>query len=58
MKLSVYISGALFSALILLAMLFKMMHWPGGNAGLVFGFAGFALIFIPLFTIYRYKKDN
>ncbi len=56
MKLAAYITASLFTSLTLLAILFKTMHWPGGNPGLVFGLAGLALFAVPLIAIYKYNK--
>jgi len=58
MKLIAYISGALFTSITLLSMLFKIMHWPGAATGLIIGYTGLALIFIPSFAIYRYNKSK
>ncbi|WP_170264957.1 GldL-related protein [Salibacter halophilus] len=57
MKKAAYIFGALFSSLTLLGLLFKFMHWPGATIGLVFGVGGLALIFIPVYAVYRYGKS-
>jgi len=56
MKLAAYITGSLFTSLTLLSILFKIMHWPGANAGLVFGLAGLALFAVPFMAIYKYGK--
>ncbi|WP_165366151.1 GldL-related protein [Brumimicrobium glaciale] len=56
MKLIAYISGSLFTSITLLSMLFKIMHWPGGAIGLIIGYCGLALIFVPSFAVYRYNK--
>jgi len=58
MKLITFLTGAFFSMLTVLGFLFKIQHWHGATIGIVFGLGGFALIFIPLFTIYQYKKKN
>lgn len=56
MKKMTFISGALFSSLTLLGILFKIMKWPGASIGLVVGIVGLAIIFIPLFTFYKYNE--
>tara|TARA_B100000900_G_scaffold233508_1_gene198251 strand:- start:433 stop:603 length:171 start_codon:yes stop_codon:yes gene_type:complete len=56
MKLITFLTGAFFSILSVLGLLFKIQHWPGATIGIVLGLGGFALIFIPLFTIYQYRK--
>jgi len=58
MKLFAYISGALFTSLSILGVLFKMMHFPGANALMIFGLAGLAILFIPSFAIYKYNKGK
>jgi hypothetical protein len=58
MKKTTFISGALFSSLTILGILFKTLHWPGASLGLFIGLGGLSLIFIPFFTIYQYNKNN
>ena len=58
MKKITYITGALFSSMTLIGMLFKIQHWPGASILTVMGIAGIALVFIPIFTIYRYNKNK
>jgi len=58
MKKIVFISGALFSSLTLIGILFKIMHWPGATITFAFGLTGLALIYIPFYAVYKYKKDN
>lgn len=56
MKKIVYISGALFSSISLLSVLFKLLHLQGSQTLLIIGILGLALVFIPLYTIYKYKQ--
>lgn len=58
MRKIVYISGALFSSITLLSVLFKMLHFQGAQIVLIIGIVGLALIFIPLYAIYRYTKNK
>ncbi|MDD3322608.1 MAG: hypothetical protein PHS59_14310 [Paludibacter sp.] len=58
MKKLVYISGALFSSITVLSVLFKIMHLSGATILLYFGLIGFALIFIPAFAKYKYDKTE
>ncbi|MBP8791952.1 MAG: hypothetical protein KBE41_08930 [Lutibacter sp.] len=58
MRKIVYISGALFSSITLLSVLFKMLHFQGAQIVLMIGIVGLALIFIPLYAIYRYTKNK
>jgi hypothetical protein len=56
MKKIVFISGALFSSLTLLSVLFKMLHLQGATFLLTAGLLGLALVFIPTFSIYKYRQ--
>jgi len=58
MRKLVYISGALFSAITLLSILFKLLHFQGAYTLLIIGIIGLALIFIPLYAVYRYTKNK
>lgn len=58
MKKIVYISGALFSSITLLSTLFKLLHLQGAQILLIIGLGGLALIFIPCYSIYEYKKNK
>ncbi len=58
MRLFVYILGALVSMLIILGSLFKIMQWSGAESMLILGMSIAAIIFVPLFSVYRYKKGN
>ncbi len=55
MRLPVYILGTLSAMLTIAGVLFKIQHWPGAGVGLTFGL-GLAIIFIPIYAIYRYNK--
>lgn len=50
-----YSTGAFFTSITILGMLFKIQHWPGAGIGLVVGVAGLALVAIPIFAIHKYK---
>jgi len=56
MKKFAFISGTLSMSLSTLGVLFKIMHWPGANVLMIFGFSIFALFFIPAYASYLYKK--
>ena len=58
MRKLIYVSGAITSSLFVLGMLFKIFHWPGAGPLLLVGMTGFALIFIPSFAVYHYKKEK
>jgi hypothetical protein len=56
MKKLVIISGALFSSMTLLSVLFKILHWQGATELLMMGMFGLAIIFIPALAKYLYDK--
>ncbi|MBL4861513.1 MAG: hypothetical protein JKY09_00645 [Crocinitomicaceae bacterium] len=56
MKGLAYSTGAFFTSTTLIAILFKVMHWPGAGIGLVVGVAGLSLIAIPLIAIHNYRS--
>lgn len=58
MKRLTFIAGAVFTSLTLMGILFKVMHWPGANVELLLGLAGLALVFIPSFTAYHFKRNS
>ncbi|WP_415859553.1 GldL-related protein [Aureibaculum sp. 2210JD6-5] len=58
MRKTVYIAGVLFSSITLLSILFKLLHLQGAQILLIIGIVGLALLFIPLYAIYRYNKDK
>ncbi|MCM4157713.1 hypothetical protein DHD80_17055 [Gramella sp. AN32] len=58
MRKFVYISGALFSSITLLSFLFKLLQLQGAQTLLITGFMGIALIYIPLYAIYKYNKNK
>jgi hypothetical protein len=58
MRKIIYISGALFSSITLLSILFKILHLQGAQTLLIIGILGLAFIFIPLYAIYKYNKNN
>ncbi|NDK55456.1 hypothetical protein [Pontibacter fetidus] len=58
MRFTVYIIGAIVAMLIILATLFKQMHWAGADMLIVLGWSLAALLFVPAFSIYKYKKGK
>ena len=56
MKKAAFILSTVFASTTLIALLFKVMHWPGAGIGLVIGVAGLALIGLPLLAIHRYRQ--
>lgn len=49
---------AFFASISALGILFKIMHWPGANIGLLVGIAGIALIGIPLIAYQKIHTAN
>ena len=58
MKGLAFSTMAIFTGLTILGVLFKVMHWPGANIGLVLGICGLAFFAVPVFTFYKYKTSN
>jgi hypothetical protein len=58
MRKFAFIMGAVSISLTSLAILFKMLHWPFANYGLVLGISLFSLFFIPSIFKYFYDKEN
>lgn len=58
MKRTLKITGAITIILCLLGSLFKFMHWPGAGIMLVLSLGFFALIFIPLNIILKFKDEK
>lgn len=58
MRKTVYISGALFSSITLLSILFKLLHFQGAQTLLIIGIIGLALVFIPFYAIYKYNENK
>lgn len=58
MKKTVYISGAVSSSLIIIGGILKILHLPFAGPCLILGLAGLALVFIPTFAVYLYKKGK
>lgn len=58
MKKLVYLSGAGFSSITLLSVLFKLLHLQGATTLLIIGLGGLALVWIPAFAKYRYDQSK
>lgn len=58
MRLSVYILGAFTAMVVILGFLFKTMHWAGADVMLVLGCSITALLYVPLFAVYKYRKGR
>lgn len=58
MKKVTFATGSIFTSLLLISVLFKVMHWPFAGIALAISIGGLSLIFIPLFTIYQYNKNS
>lgn len=57
MKRVMYSIGLVASVCISIGWLFTLLNWPGGNKLFSYGFLGFALIFLPMFALDRYKAS-
>ena len=58
MRLIVYILGALTAMMTILGSLFKIMHWNGADSLILLGMSVAALLFVPLFSVYKYRKGK
>lgn len=58
MKRTLKITGAMTIILCLLGSLFKFMHWPGAGIMLILSLGFFALVFIPLNIIMKFKDEK
>ena len=58
MKKSIFKLGALSISLLSLALLFKMMHWPGGNIMLILTLGGLVPITSFLAAQYLGKEED
>jgi len=56
MNATMKISGYISSLMILFGAFFKFNHWPGANILLVFGVFLFAVLFLPLLFILKFKS--
>ncbi len=57
MKRFMFSTGLLFSMALGLGFLFKLMHWPGGTILSISGALGLGFVFIPSFTLYKYRLN-
>lgn len=55
MKTLTYTAGLITAIATSAGFLFKILHLPGGNDLFNYGFLGFVIVFVPLFSIDRYK---
>lgn len=58
MKKSIFKLGALSISLLSLALLFKMMHWPGGNIMLILTLGGLVPLTSFLTAQYLGKEED
>lgn len=58
MRKLAYISGTIFSSITVLSVLFKLLHYQGAQVLLILGTGGLALIFIPIFALYKYNNNK
>ena len=55
MKKLMYLIGFGSSAALTMGLMFKLLHWPGGDELIIYGFISFALLFVPLLMLDRFK---
>ena len=58
MKKSMIVSGTVSVGALLCGSFFKIMHWPGANALLVFGITLMSFAFLPLMFLLKNKELN
>lgn len=58
MKRTLKITGAITIILCLIGSLFKFQHWPGAGVLLLLSLGFFALVFIPLNIIMKFKDEK
>lgn len=58
MRIILYITAALSCFAIIFGSLFKILHYPGGNELFILAAMALGFIYVPLFTIYRYRKGS
>jgi len=51
-----FIAGAISFAVVPLGVLCKILHFPGANWLFILGIGLFSLVFVPLYTKYRYDR--
>jgi hypothetical protein len=56
MKKVMYSIGLLTTISYTMGLMFKLLHMPGGEELINYGFLGFGLIFLPMLTIVRLRK--
>lgn len=57
MKKAVYILGVIAALAIVIGLFFKGQHWPGAGVILTLSTVT-SVIFIPLYAIYQYRKNE
>jgi len=57
MKKVMYSIGLIASICISIGWLFTLMRWPNGSELFTAGFLGFAMLFLPMFALDRYKAS-
>lgn len=58
MKRITILTGAIFTGITVISILFKVLHWKGANFGLLIGLSGIALIFVPLMAGLLLRKPK
>ena len=55
LKKLMYLVGLGSSIALAMGVCFKLLHWPGGDQLLIYGFISFTLLFLPMTMIDRFK---
>jgi hypothetical protein len=58
MKKLMFLIGLATSISMTMGLMMKLLHMPGGEELVNFGFLAFALIFLPMLTFSRYKENQ
>ena len=56
MKSLLYFIGMLSSIAMSLGITFKLLHWPGADELIIYGFLTFTLFFLPIVVILKYAQ--
>ena len=58
MKQVLYIIGLLACIAMSLGLTFKLLHWPGADELIIYGFLTFTLFFLPIVVILKYAQSE
>ncbi len=58
MKILIHLAGLLSSVTACLGLTFKILHWPGADELLIYGFIVFTLVFIPIHAYSKWRTEK